>query len=146
MDGSPPDRKRNCARITHVLCIISREKMNSERPDCISTHFINIIHNKYEPVRMPVIHTSQTGRSARGPRWLLGRVDRFALFSRVIFPSARSPNITPMRTVVAHALANRRKREARVRGSSCRVTCRVTHAEFERVSQDKTLLHCASAD
>lgn len=144
MNGSPADRKRNCARTTHVLCIISYEKMNSERLHCNLTYFINIIRNEYgdEPVRMPAIPTSQTGRSARGPRWLLGRVDRVALSSRVIFPSARSPNITPITTVVAHELVNRRKREARVRGSGCRVT----HAEFERVSQDKTLWLGASAD
>lgn len=64
------------------------------------------------PVLRPVIRTSQTGRSARGPRCLLDRVDSSALSSRVIFPSARSPNITLIASVVAHELLNQRKSAA----------------------------------
>lgn len=53
------------------------------------------------PIIIPVIRTFQTARSARRPRCLPGRVDSSALSSRLIFPSARSPNITPITAIVA---------------------------------------------
>lgn len=44
----------------------------------------------------------------------IGSVDDSALSSRVIFPSARSPNLTPITAIVAHKLLNRRVRKSEV--------------------------------
>lgn len=90
--------------ITHV----THAKINNEYTNSLTIQFniycimSNHIYADIAPVIIPVILTLKTALSTRCPRCLFGRVDSSALSPRVIFPSARSPNITPIKAIVAH--------------------------------------------
>lgn len=111
---SPGKRKRNSA---HNARACTSHPTPTKYSQNVTTLRFDAFHKSYKihgdvPVLTPAIRTSQTARSARGPRCLLDRVDSSALSSRVIFPSARSPNITPITTVVAHEPPDQRKSES----------------------------------